>query len=149
MAVTDDELADLLLQLDAGRQSWIDGKLGFGDAMDVDQDDDMSIFGPFGGLLRGTSELAGRQQRAAHLFEGGEGSCEVVKTIIGGDVVTVVQIERNVARVRGRQQAQTWVLRTTQVFERRDGRWIRLHRHADPLIDLRPPDRTFALARGE
>ena len=83
MAVTDDELADLLLQLDAGRQSWIDGKLGFGDAMDVDQDDDMSIFGPFGGLLRGTSELAGRQQRAAHLFEGGEGSCEVVKTIIG------------------------------------------------------------------
>ena len=149
MAVTEDELADLLMELDAGRQSWIDGKLGFGDAMDVGQDEDMTIFGPFGGMLRGTSELAGRQRRAAQLFEGGEGSCEVVKTIIGGDVVTVIQIERNVARVRGRQQAQRWVLRTTQVFERRDGRWVRLHRHADPLIDLRPPDPTFSLARGE
>ena len=149
MAVTGEQLAELLSALEAGRQSWIDGRLGFGDGMDVDQDEDMTIFGPFGGMLRGTEQLSGRQQRAAQLFEGGEGSCEVVKTIVGGDIVTVVQLERNVARVRGRADPQPWVLRTTQVFERRDGGWVRLHRHADPLIDLRSPDVTFSLARGE
>jgi len=149
MAVTEDEVAQLLVDLDAGRQSWVDGRLGFGDDMDVDQDADMTIFGPFGGMLRGTTELAGRQQRAAQLFEGGDGMCEVIKTIIGGDVVTVVQIERNDVRVRGRDEPEPWVLRTPQVFERRNGGWVRLHRHADPLIDPRPPDLTFALARGE
>jgi ketosteroid isomerase-like protein len=149
VGVTDQELAELLADLDVGRQSWIDGRLGFGDAIDVDQDDDMTIFGPFGGMLRGTEQLSGRQQRAAQLFEGGHGSCEVVKTIVGGDIVTVVQIERNVAQVHGRQDPQPWVLRTTQVFERRGGGWVRLHRHADPLIDLRVPEVTFALARGE
>ena len=31
---------------------WIDGKLGIGSEMDVDEDDDMTLFGPFGGLVR-------------------------------------------------------------------------------------------------
>jgi hypothetical protein len=149
VGVTAEQLAALLADLDSGRQSWIDGRLGFGDGMDVDQDEDMTIFGPFGGMLRGTDQLSGRQQRAAKLFEGGEGSCEVIKTIVGGEIVTVVQIERSTTRVEGRRDPQPWVLRTTQVFELRDGAWVRLHRHADPLIDLRAPDVTFALARGE
>ena len=37
---------------------------------------------------------------------------------------------------------------TTQVFRiDDDGRWWRLHRHADPLIRFRPGDETFAFAR--
>ena len=43
---------------------------------------------------------------------------------------------------------QPWVLRTTQVFERRNGAWVRLHRHADPLIDRRSPPDTFKIAGG-
>jgi hypothetical protein len=41
------------------------------------------------------------------------------------------------------------VLRTTQVFERRGAKWVRLHRHADALIDRRSPADTFSIARGE
>lgn len=146
--VTDAEVAELLARLDEGRQAWIDGKLGFGRGLDVDQDDDMTIFGPFGGeALRGTAELSGRQNRAASLFDGGSGRCDVVNPIIAGRVVVVVQLERNTARVNGSPDPQPWVLRTTQVFELRPGGWVRLHRHADPLIDRRPPQETFALAR--
>lgn len=150
MSVTEAEVAELLARLDEGRQSWIDGKLGYGRGFDIDQDEDMTIFGPFGGeAARGTAELAGRQDRAASLFSGGSGRCDVIKTIVAGDVVVVIQVERNEARVQGSGIPQSWMLRTTQVFERRGDGWVRLHRHADPLIDLRPPDRTFAIARGE
>ena len=150
MTVTDANLAELLAWLDEGRQSWIDGKLGFGRGVDVDQDDDMTLFGPFGGeAVRGSAELGGRQDRAANLFGGGTGRCEVVKTIVADNVVVVIQVERNQALVQGSDTPQAWTLRTTQVFERSDGHWVRLHRHADPLIDFRPPEKTFALARGE
>ena len=150
MSVTEADVRELLTLLDEGRQSWIDGKLEFGRGFEVDQDDDMTLFGPFGGdVIRGTGPLSGRQNRAESLFGGGTGRCEVVKTIVGGDIVTVVQVERNEARLQGSPESQPWVLRTTQVIERRNGKWVRLHRHADPLIDFRPPGTTFALARGE
>jgi len=149
MSVKEADIDELLALLDQGRQAWIDGQLGYGRGYDAEQDEDMTIFGPFGGeALRGTAQLAGRQDRAASLFGGGEGRCDLVKTIISGDVVVVIQVERNEARVQGARAPQPWVLRTTQVFERRDGQWVRLHRHADPLIDLRTPEQTFAIARG-
>lgn len=150
MTISEAQLSELLRLLDEGRQSWIEGKLGFGRGFEVDQDDDMTLFGPFGGsAIRGTGQLEGSQNRAESLFGGGTGQCEVIKTFVGGDVVTVVQVERNQARVAGSTEPQAWVLRTTQVFELRDGRWARLHRHADPLIDFRAPPATFALARGQ
>lgn len=144
------QVDELLELLDAGRQRWIEGKLGFSRGFDVEQDADMSIFGPFGGeALRGTEQLTGRQDRAAELFSGGTGTSEVVRTIVSGDLVVVVLVERNDARVLGGDEPQPWVLRTMQVFERRSEGWVRLHRHADPLIDRRPPPVTFAIARGE
>lgn len=148
--MTDADVRALLALLDEGRQSWIEGKLGFGRGFEVDQDEDMTLFGPFGGeVVRGSGELEGRQSRAESLFGGGTGRCEVVKTFVGGNIVTVVQVERNEARVGGAMDPQAWVLRTTQVFELRGQNWVRLHRHADPLIHFRPPRTTFALARGE
>jgi hypothetical protein len=60
----------------------------------------------------------------------------------------VILIERNTVRVDGNDE-QPWTLRTTQVFELRGDEWVRLHRHADPLIDRRAPVETFALARGD
>jgi hypothetical protein len=67
---------------------------------------------------------------------------------VSGDVVVTILIERNEAVLEGANEAQPWVLRTTQVFEKRATGWVRLHRQADPLIDRRDPRTTFALARG-
>lgn len=71
-----------------------------------------------------------------------------MKTIVSGDLVVIVLIERNERWVEGSGKAQPWVLRTTQVFEKRPSGWMRLRRHADPLIRRRSPTDTFALARG-
>ena len=147
MAVSDADLDGLVAILDRGRQSWIDGALGDGDALKVAQDDDMTIFGPFGGEAGRGPGLEDRQKQAARLFHGGTGTVEVVKTIVSGDVVVLVLIERNEAVVKGSERPQPWVLRTTQVFEKRPSGWVRLHRHADPLISRRSPADTFALAR--
>ena len=68
---------------------------------------------------------------------------------MAGDIVTVVQIERNDVQVEGSQDRQPLVLRTTSVFEHRDGELVQLHRHADPLIDFRPPEVTCSIARGD
>lgn len=148
MAIDDADLQELLTILDRGRQAWIDGELGFGADLDAEQDPDMTIFGPWGGDAGRGPGLPERQKAMARLFRGGTGHNEVVKTMVSGDVVVVVLIERNQVRVEGVDQPQTWALRTTQVFERRGTTWVRLHRHADPLIDRRTPADTFAIARG-
>jgi hypothetical protein len=148
MTVTDDDLDELLAMVDRGRQSWIDGTLGYGERLDVAQDAGMTIFGPFGGEVGRGGGLEDRQKQAARLFHGGTGACEVVKTIVSGDLVVIVLVERNEAVVEGSETPQPWVLRTTQVFEKRPSGWVRLHRHADPLITRRSPTDTFRLARG-
>ena len=149
MTISDADLDELLAILDRGRQAWIGGRVGSDGGLDIDQDDDFTIIGPFGGEPARGPGLKERQKAAARLFQGGTGSSEVVKTIVSGDLAVVVLVERNQAVVEEGRPPQPWVLRTTQVFELRPNGWVRLHRHADPLIDLRPPPVTFALARGE
>ena len=146
MTVTNAEVDELIALLDRGRQSWIDGALAYGDKLDVDQDADMTIFGPFGGEAGRGPGLEDRKKQAARLFHGGTGACEVVRTIVAGDVVITVLIERNEAVVEGSDDPQPWTLRTTQVFEKRPSGWVRLHRHADPLITRRSPASIFRLA---
>jgi hypothetical protein len=149
VTISDEQVDQLLESLDRGRQAWITGVVGAGQGgLDALQDDDMTIFGPWGGDVGRGPGLPDRQRAVASLFHGGVGHIEVVKTIIEGDLVILVLIERNEVEVEGVDGPQPWILRTTQVFDRRDGVWVRLHRHADPLIDRRSPDDTFALARG-
>ena len=115
------------------------------------QAENMTIFGPFGGPTpaMSISELtAGQNALSEQLFESGQSNFEVVNTITADDVVVLVMIEQNSVRLRGANEFQPWVLRTTQVFRLdSDGHWWRLHRHADPLIRFRPGDETFSLAR--
>lgn len=126
----------LLAALDESRQAWIEGRIGWNESTVMDQDADMTIFGPFGGEAGGADNT--RQGRAASAFRGGTGATEVVKVVIEGNLVVVVAIERNEVMFEGETQRRPWVLRTTQIFRHDGERWLRLHRHADPLIHLRP-----------
>lgn len=148
-AIGDDDLQELLQELDRGRDGWIHGSPALDTTESVVQSDRMTIFGPFGGMLRNGPEMAERQQKAVSQFHGGSGRSEVVDVFASGDLAVVILIERNEVRFRPDGPLQPWVLRTTQVFRREDRRWIRLHRHADPLMKFRPLAETTALARGE
>jgi len=114
------------------------------------QAEDMTIFGPFGGPSpnMAASDLMVLQQASSKQFEFGESTFEVVSRIMSDDLVVLVMVERNAVRLAGASEFQSWVLRTTQVFRLdANGRWWRLHRHADPLIRHRPGEETFVLAR--
>ena len=151
MVVTDDEVQQLIEELDKGRDRWIHGRTEeFRSGADVNQADDMTIFGPFGGPGPrpgevSAEELLARQAAVSSQFGGGRGSIEVVKTIVEGDLVAIVAIERNEVMFRNHDLPHAWTLRTTQVFRRTNHRWLRLHRHADPLVLHRSLDATLSL----
>ena len=139
---TPGEIERLVAELDRGRQAWIEGRLEETATTHVAQADDMTLTGPFGGEAVGPGP---HQAKVAALFHGGTGRCELVKVIAEGDLVVLVMIERNVVQFEGEPAPRPWVLRTTQVFRRDGDRWLRLHRHADPLIMRRPLVETLAL----
>jgi hypothetical protein len=159
--VSDQEVQRIVAALDRGRQAWIEGRSESGAAPDVMvQAADMVIFPPFGGELRrggapppgadsgvaaGTQTLIEAQRQTAALFKGGTGRVELLQHYSAGDLLVLVLMERNDVRFDGYQTPQPWVLRTTQVFRRDGTRWVRLHRHADPLLKIRSLPETLAL----
>jgi hypothetical protein len=147
MPVADEEVQELIALMDMGRARWVSGHGEFSEDAPFRQADDMTIFGPFGGPSPDLSPeaLAAGQASISALFHGGDGSCEVVNWIVESDLVVLVMIERSTVMFEGRDAPHPWVLRTTQVFRRIDERWVRLHRHADPLINRRNLDATLAL----
>lgn len=143
---TQAEIDELVAALDAGRQAWISGRLEETATTHMAQAEDMSIFGPFGGEL---NVLGPWQPKIAALFHGGSGRCELLKAIADGDLVVLIMLERNLVRFAEDAEPRPWILRTTQVFRRDGDRWLRLHRHADPLITRRALAETLALLPNE
>ncbi|HVQ06026.1 MAG TPA: nuclear transport factor 2 family protein, partial [Burkholderiaceae bacterium] len=62
------------------------------------------------------------------------------------DLVVLAVIERTHVAV-GDIPAQPWALRVTLVFRRQNGRWLLVHRHADPLVEGIRVEESAALAR--
>ncbi len=117
--ISNADVNELIELMDAGRQSWFTGNFAYSARMDVSQDRDMTIFGPFGGeALRGESQLAERQPQAARLFAGGRGHCEVVKTIVEEVAGRGHHDRAQRGAARRTNDVQRWDLRTTSVFRR-------------------------------
>lgn len=148
MAITEVAIQELVALLDAERQAWIEGRFDPHPSGPLVQADDMTIFGPFGGDAgAGGPNLAALQRRANSAFAGGSGNCELVRAFTAGDTVVLVMLERNQVTFAARPDPQPWNLRTTQIFRRDADRWVRLHRHADPLLELRSLEETLSLLR--
>jgi hypothetical protein len=146
MQISDLQIQELVQALDAERQAWIEGRFDPDASGSMIQAADMTIFGPFGGEAGpGGPEMRARQKSVNANFRGGSGQCEVVRSIAADDLLVLVMIERNQVTFEGRAEPHAWALRTTQVFRRDVNRWIRLHRHADPLLSRRSLDATLAL----
>ena len=89
--------------------------------------------------------FADLQKRVYSKFQGGTSKGELVHWMTAGDLVVLVMVESSTVKFDGRDGPQPWVLRTTQVFRKEGSQWIRLHRHADPLIKRRSFDETLEL----
>jgi ketosteroid isomerase-like protein len=149
VSITEADIADLASILDRGRDAWIHGRLSWEDEnSSISQPDDATIFGPFGGIPPGG--VAPRvqpdiQRQLAARFQGGSGSTELVRSIVEGDLAVVVYIDRSTVRFDGSERETPWMLRVTEIFRKHSDGWVRLHRHADPLVRFRDLDSTRAL----
>ena len=101
--------------------------------------EDVTVFGGFGGFERGWAEVGPRLEWAASQFSRGSYSQEQLSATVGTDVACLVSLERW-SYANPHNFADTLVeLRVTQLFRREDGEWRLVHRHADPLLQKRPP----------
>ena len=103
-------------------------------------DERSTILGPFGGATIGATAATPGQRRAVAQFESGSGTVELINGGVSGDAAWMVLIERCIVKFADREEPCRWDLRVTEAFERRNGDWVRVHRHADPLVDRRPLD---------
>jgi ketosteroid isomerase-like protein len=149
LTITEADIAELADLLDKGRDAWINGHPpGEDQNSRLMQADDATIFGPFGGVApKGTAPRVRPdiQRKMATRFGGGSGSTDVVRAIVEGDLVVVVYVDRSTVRFDGNDVETPWMLRTTEVFRKQAGGWVRIHRHADPLVHYRDLDATRRL----
>jgi ketosteroid isomerase-like protein len=95
---------------------------------------DFLLMDPFGGAPTGNPQSDEHWARIGRYFKDGrDARFEPIASYRSGDLIVLVANE--VAHVGvGSLPAQDWSLRVTLVFRRDQGRWLLLHRHADPLM---------------
>ncbi len=138
----EDELRELLRRCRADHHSWING-----DATPYALPADGTIMGALGAYGNGGAETSARQTAAATQWLSGSGEVEYVNGGVAGDLAWLAMVERGRVVFDPGIGAQRWDLRVTEVFRRVDGSWERVHRHADPLVDVRPLSEAAALLR--
>jgi hypothetical protein len=149
MSITESDIEQLVEAVDRGRDEWINGTLSWDKPESlIQQADDSTIFGPFGGVAPpGGAPIAriDRQKLGAALFKSGTGTTEFVRAIVEGDLAVLVLVDRSEVQFEGHDGVAPWILRITEVYRRDSEKWVRVHRHADPLIKFRDLDATLGL----
>jgi hypothetical protein len=120
--------------------AWING-----DPSGYSFPDGATLMSPFGGGGR-TRPMSEEQQRAfGGLWQWGTGDVELIDGGASGDVAWLVMVEHGSVRFRDRADVGRWDLRVTEIFKRDGDEWERIHRHADPLVDIRTIDEVRGL----
>jgi ketosteroid isomerase-like protein len=105
------------------------------------REDDVTLANPFGPPARGRARVEETLDGAAGNYEWGElRSFEMVARCVTPDLAYTVELERFSARLAGRDEASPVTLRCTTVFRPEGGTWRIVHRHADPIASVRPPE---------
>ena len=114
--------------------AWING-----DGSQYELPVDGTILGAVGGFSLGGPTTSERQRAVAALWRRGAGSIEFLNGGTDGDLAWLTFVERASVELVADPEGSTrrWDLRVTEVFRRSAGRWERVHRHADPLVDRR------------
>jgi ketosteroid isomerase-like protein len=104
--------------------------------------DDVTLANPLvGPPARGWEQVAEAQRRGASQLRDGEiTGFEVIAKYVTPELAYVVWLERQQAKVGGRQDVTPFTLRVTMIFRPEDGTWKVVHRHADPIATPQPAE---------
>jgi ketosteroid isomerase-like protein len=110
--------------------------------------DDVSLAGPQPTAHRGTIPIARGWKQVSETLESAnsyfrEGEIdgfESVAKYMTQDLAFTVEVERFRAKVGGNPALVPVALRVTSIFRREVGVWRVVHRHADPIGSVRPPE---------
>ena len=103
--------------------------------------DDITLGNPFGPFGVGRVEVLNTLNNAATKYTDG--------TVMGVDRVAVygnenfvvlVEIERDRAKLGTSTEFSEFAARVTSLYEKIDGQWKLVHRHADPITNYRPAE---------
>jgi ketosteroid isomerase-like protein len=101
--------------------------------------DDVTLANPFGPAVRGWTQVSEALDFASSRFrDGAVTRLEPIAQYEASDLATILEIERWQAKVGGREDVASFVLRVTSTFRREDGTWKLVHRHADPIATPNP-----------
>ncbi len=145
--MTDQDVSRVLERTEAASNDWMQG-VWSGYQSIVAHDDDVSIYGPFGGgAAIGFAAWDAIGRTATQQFRNGRSKISLVHAYASGDLLVLVLLEEQSGEIGGVAD-QPWSLRVTQVYRREAGEWRVVHRHADPLTRRRTLPETAALASG-
>jgi ketosteroid isomerase-like protein len=148
VTTTDKDLADLIQRTAEAGSALIRGDIERYLSLIVHAAD-YTLMAPLGGATtRGFDPAPEHLARLKRTFRGGTSELEVVQTYASHDLVVLVMIERQRAKVAGLPE-QDWSLRVTQVYRRDGAEWHLVHRHADPLVREIGLDHAAAISRGD
>jgi ketosteroid isomerase-like protein len=101
--------------------------------------EDVTLANPLGPTVRGWEQVAAAGERAASQVRDGElVGFDIVAKYVTPELAYMVWVERNKAKVGGRQEVAPIALRVTTIFRPEDGTWKVVHRHADPITTAQP-----------
>lgn len=101
--------------------------------------EDVTLGNPFGPVARGFDRVGATARLAASKMRDGKATgFENIVRHVSPEFAYIVEIERNMAKVDGRNEVTPVPLRVTTIFLPERGTWKIVHRHADPIASARP-----------
>ena len=102
---------------------------------------DVSLANPFGPPARGWEQVAATMERAASNLRDGEiVAFENIAKYVTPELAYTVWLERQQAKVSGREDISPFALRVTMIYRPEEGTWKVVHRHADPITTPQPAE---------
>ena len=101
------------------------------------------------GPVTGWSAVSEMRTAAASRFRNGRVSeLDVLSGSGSEELAWYHEIERGEAMLGGRSELEPFALRVTTVYRREDDEWRIVLRHADPIVEARPPDASLSSGTG-